>query len=238
MLREERGLAAVEFMDNLSIQAVERYYNMSLPHDDCEAHLLLQMEGVEEEVWRAAERVYRLVKENGAQEVFVADNRITREKLWRARRSIAEALKASYDFISVEDIVVPRSRIPEAARRLRELSRLHRLKVPLYGHIGDGNLHPTPVSDDRDEETWVQDLEAFLTDMFRMVRELGGNITAEHGIGCKRTRYLPLVLEEATIELMKAIKKAWDPNGILNPGKIFPKKVVSRRVYRPLLPAG
>ena len=176
----------------------------------------------EGEVWRAAERVYHAVVEGGAKEVFVADNRITREKLWRARRNIAEALKALNNYISVEDIVVPRSRIPEMARRLRELSRAHDIEVPLYGHIGDGNLHPTPVSGDRDEETWVRDLEAFLVDMFKAVRELGGNITAEHGIGFKRVKYLPLALDEVEIELMKAIKRAWDPNGILNPGKAVP----------------
>ncbi|HDN19630.1 MAG TPA: FAD-binding protein [Candidatus Acetothermia bacterium] len=223
LLRKEHGLAAIEFMDDLSIRAAERYCNTVLPHDDCEAHLLIQVDGMEEEeVWRAAERVYHAVVEGGAKEVFVADNRITREKLWRARRNIAEALKAFNNYISVEDIVVPRSRIPEMARRLRELSRAHNIEVPLYGHIGDGNLHPTPVSGDRDEETWVRDLEAFLVDMFKAVRELGGNITAEHGIGFKRIKYLPLALDEVEIELMKAIKRAWDPNGILNPGKAVP----------------
>lgn len=221
LLREEHGLAAIEFMDNQSIQAAERYCNLTLPYDDCEAHLLIQVDGMEDAgVWRAAERVYQAVIEGGAKEVFVADNRITREKLWRARRNIAEALKALNNYVSVEDIVVPRSHIPEMARRLRELSRVHNLEVPLYGHIGDGNLHPTPVSGDRDEETWVRDLEAFLIDMFKSVKELGGNITAEHGVGLKRVTYLPLVLEESEIRLMKAIKNSWDPNGILNPGKI------------------
>ena len=222
LLREEHGLAAIEFMDNLSIQAIEQYYNMALPYDECEAHLLLQVDGMEEtDVWRTAERVYQVIKEGGAKEVFVADNRITREKLWRARRNIAEALKALNNYVSVEDIVVPRSRVPEMAHQLRELSRMHDLEVPLYGHIGDGNLHPTPVSGNRDEEDWVRDLEAFLVDMFKSVKGLGGNITAEHGVGLKRVTYLPLVLEEAEIKLIRAIKKAWDPNGILNPGKIL-----------------
>ena len=223
LLREEQGLSAIEFMDFLSIRAAEQYLNLSLPYDDCEAHLLIQVDGMEEEgVWRAAERVYKKLVHAGAKEVFVADNRITREKLWRARRNIAEALKALNSYISVEDIVVPRSQIPKMATRLRELSRAHGLKVPLYGHIGDGNLHPTPVSGDRDEETWVRDLESFLVDMFKAVKELGGNITAEHGIGFKRVKYLPLAMGEVEIKLMEAIKRAWDPNGILNPGKVVP----------------
>lgn len=223
LLREEQGLSAIEFMDSLSVQAAERYLNLSLPYHDCEAHLLIQVDGMEEEVvWQAGERVYKRLMEAGAKEVFVADNRITREKLWRARREIAEALKALNRYVSVEDIVVPRSEIPEMAHRLRELSREYDLEVPLYGHIGDGNLHPTPVSGDRDEETWIRDLEAFLADMFKAVRGLGGNITAEHGIGIKRREYLPLCAEPVEIELMRAIKEAWDPNGVLNPGKMFP----------------
>jgi glycolate oxidase len=223
LLREESSLSAIEFMDSLSIKAAEKYLNLTLPYDDSEAHLLIQVDGMEEEgIWQAAERVYERLTAAGAKEVFVADNRLTREKLWRARRNIAEALKALNNYVSVEDIVVPRSKIPEIARRLRELSQIHDLEVPLYGHIGDGNLHPTPVSGDRDEETWIRDLEAFLFDMFKAVKELGGNITAEHGVGIKRRKYLPLYVEPAEIELMKAIKRAWDQNWILNPGKIFP----------------
>lgn len=227
LLREELSLSAIEFMDSLSIKAVEKYLNLVLPHDDCEAHLLIQVDGMEEAgVWQAAERVYERLTAAGAKEVFVADNRLTREKLWRARRNIAEALKALHNYVSVEDIVVPRSEIPEIVRRLRELSRTHDIEVPLYGHIGDGNLHPTPVSGDRDAETWFRDLDAFLSDMFKAVKELGGNITAEHGIGMKRRKYLSLCAGKAEIALMKAIKKAWDPNGILNPGKVFPVEEV------------
>lgn len=224
LLQEEQGLSAMEFMDSLSIKAAERYLNLSLPYDDCEAHLLIQMDGMEEDgVWRAAERVYRKLVKAGAKEVFVADNRVTREKIWRARREIAEALKALNRYVSVEDIVVPRAQIPEMASRLRELSQAHDIEVPLYGHIGDGNLHPTPVSGDRDGETWIRDLEAFLVDMFHTARELGGNLTAEHGVGLKRIKYLPITFSEAEIALMRAIKKAWDPNGILNPRKVFPE---------------
>ncbi|MCR4391443.1 MAG: FAD-binding protein [Candidatus Acetothermia bacterium] len=223
LLREQPGLATIEFMDRLSIRASERYLNLSLPYDDCEAHLLIQIDGMEEDqVWQIGEMVYRRLTEAGAKEAFVADNRLTRERIWRARREIAEALKALHQHVSVEDIVVPRAKIPEMARRLKELSRAQNLEVPLYGHIGDGNLHPTPVSDDPDEERWIRDLEAFLLDMFRAVRELGGNLTAEHGVGLKRIKYLPLAFSEAEVALMAAIKRAWDPNGILNPGKIFP----------------
>lgn len=223
LLQEEHGLAAIEFMDSLSIRAAEQYLNLSLPYDDCEAHLLIQVDGMEEEgVWQTAERVYQKLVAAGVKEVFVADNRLTREKIWRARREIAEALKALHRYVSVEDIVVPRAQIPEMVCRLRELAERSKLEIPLYGHIGDGNLHPTPVSGDRDEETWVRDLEVFLWDMFQVVRELGGNLTAEHGVGLKRIKYLPLVFSEAELSHMAAIKRTWDPNGILNPGKILP----------------
>lgn len=223
LLREEHRLSAIEFMDFLSIQAAEKYLNLKLPHDDCEVHLLIQVDGAdEEEVWRVAEKIYQILVKSGAREVFVADNRITREKLWRARREIAEALKTLYRHVSVEDIVVPRAKIQEAVWRIRELAHLHRLTVPIYGHIGDGNLHPSPVSDELDERAWIQNLEGFLTDMFRVVSEMGGNLTAEHGVGLKRTKYLHLVMSKAQIELMRAIKKTLDPNGVLNPGKVVP----------------
>ncbi len=220
LLRREQSLVAMEFMDDLSVQAAERYLNLSLPHDDCRAHLLLQLDDMEEAaIWQAAERVYEQLSKGGAREVYAADNRLTREKLWRARRNIAEALKAQNHYMSVEDIVVPRAQIPSMASRLAQLSRKHDLVVPLYGHIGDGNLHPTPVSGDRDEKTWGRDLDAFVSDMFSAVRALGGNITAEHGVGLKRIKYLSLTTGEAEMSLMESVKNAWDPKGILNPGK-------------------
>ncbi|MEM3658265.1 MAG: FAD-linked oxidase C-terminal domain-containing protein [Candidatus Hadarchaeum sp.] len=223
VLLEEINLSAIEFMDSLSIRAVERYLNLRLPHDESEAHLLIQVDGMEEDVvWRTGERVYQKLVRAGAKEVFVADNRLTRERMWRARREIAQALKALYKCVSVEDIVVPRAQIAEAVHYIRQLSYRHRLEVPIYGHIGDGNLHPTPVSNERDEETWIHDLDAFLLEMFRIVCDLGGNLTAEHGVGLKRIKYLPLVMNKAEIALMQAIKRAWDPNGILNPGKAVP----------------
>ncbi|WP_342833002.1 FAD-binding oxidoreductase [Candidatus Hadarchaeum sp.] len=222
LLREERDLSAIELMDSSSIRVAEQYLNLKLPYDDCEAHLLIQVDGMEEDVvWRSAERIYKRVTQAGAKETLVADNRVTKERIWRARRVIAEALKALYRHVSVEDIVVPRAEIPQAVRCIKKLAFQHCLEVCLYGHIGDGNLHPTLVCNDRDEFTWTHDLEAFLTDMFCIVRKLGGNLTAEHGIGLKRIKYLPLMLDKAEIALMQAIKKAWDPNGILNPGKIF-----------------
>ncbi len=225
LLRREQSLVAMEFMDDLSVQATERYLNISLPHHDSRAHLLLQLDGMDEDgVWRAAERIYERLREGGAKEVYAADNRLTREKLWRARRNIAEALKAQNTYVSVEDIVVPRAKIPEMARNLLELSQRHGLVVPIYGHIGDGNLHPTPVSGDRDEGTWARDLDAFVGEMFHVVRALGGNLTAEHGVGLKRTKYLPLTLDAATLSLMAGLKRVWDPNEIMNPGK-FPSAV-------------
>ncbi|MGC9529621.1 MAG: FAD-linked oxidase C-terminal domain-containing protein [Candidatus Bipolaricaulaceae bacterium] len=209
LLRREHGLAAVEFMDCPSLRAAEDYLNLTLPHHDCQAHLLLQLDGMDEDaVWGAAERVYERLAGGGAREVYAADNRLTRERLWRARRNIAEALKAQNDYVSVEDMVVPRARIPEMVRRLGELAGRHNLSVPVYGHIGDGNLHPTPVSGGRDEQSWAQALDAFLGDMFRVVRQLGGDLTAEHGVGLKRGKFLPLVSDEVHIGLMQRIKQA------------------------------
>jgi len=213
---------AVEFMDQLSVRASCEYLNEHLPYQDAGAMLLIEVDGTREEV---VEREYETIGElclaNRAQEVYVADNHTTRERLWRVRRNIAEAFKLVSPEQSLEDIVVPTAQIPEIIPELARLSQRYGVQIPCYGHAGDGNLHATVVKDPHDSmDRWHEKLPSVLSDLYRAVKALGGTISGEHGIGAKRKRFMHLVASEAELDLMRRIKRALDPNNIMNPGKI------------------
>jgi glycolate oxidase len=214
---------AIEFMDRASVQASCGYLNESIPYRDAGAMLLVTVDGMEAgQVEREYEVIGQMCLEAGAQEVYVADNYTTSERIWKVRRNIAEAFKVVSPHQSLEDVVVPTAAIPEMVAGLAVLSEKYGVAIPCYGHAGDGNLHATPVKNpDWTMEKWEATLPEILTDLYKLTARLGGTISGEHGIGHKRKAYLPLVMEEAVIELMRAIKRAWDPNNILNPGKIF-----------------
>jgi len=215
--------AAVEFMDQLSVRASCEYLNEHLPYEKAGAMLLIEVDGPDEEVVR---RDYETIGEicfaGRAQEVYVADNQTTRERLWRIRRNIAEAFMLVSPHQSLEDVVVPTAAIPELMRRLSELSVRYGVRIPCYGHAGDGNLHATIVKEpDESLEQWHAKLPKLLGDLYLAVKELGGTISGEHGIGSKRKEFMSLVMGEAELEMMRKIKRALDPNNILNPGKVF-----------------
>ena len=214
---------AIEFMDRTSVQAACEYLNESIPYREAGAMLLLTVDGSDEaQVGREYEVIGEMCLEAGALEVYVADNHTTSERVWKVRRNIAEAFKVVSPNQSLEDIVVPIAAIPKMVAGLEVLSSRYGVAIPCYGHAGDGNLHATPVKDPSwSMEKWEQVLPRILTDLYRLTAELGGTISGEHGIGHKRKAYMPLVLSEPAIELMRSIKRAWDPNNILNPGKMF-----------------
>ncbi len=214
---------AIEFMDRTAVQAACEYLNESIPYRDAGAMLLITVDGPEDsQVEREYEAIGEMCVEAGAIEVYVADNYTTSERIWRVRRNIAEAFKVVSPHQSLEDVVVPIAAIPKMVAGLAELSAKYDVPIPCYGHAGDGNLHATPVMNPAwSLEKWHQTLPVILTELYRLTASLGGTISGEHGIGHKRKQYLPLVMDEAAVELMRAIKRAWDPNNILNPGKIF-----------------
>ena len=213
---------AIEFMDQTSVRASCEYLNESIPYEQAGAMLLITVDGSDEgQVAREYETIGELCLAAGALEVYVADNYTTSERIWRVRRNIAEAFKVISPHQSLEDIVVPIASIPEVVRSLGELSAKYGVAIPCYGHAGDGNLHATPVMNpDWSVEKWHQTLPGLLTDLYRLTASLGGTISGEHGIGHKRKDYMPLVMDEPALELMRCIKREWDPNDILNPGKI------------------
>ena len=214
---------SIEFMDELSFKASCEYLNEKIPFEKAGAMLLIELDGnSKKELEGQYEIIGNLCTENGAIEVYVADNATTSERIWKIRRNIAEAWKLISPHQSLEDVVVPISEIPKFMTKIKELSEKYDIPIPCYGHAGDGNLHATPIKNPKflmDE--WHEKLDALLPELYKAAIELGGTISGEHGIGSKRNKYMPMALEPAQIEMMKNIKKALDPNLILNPGKIF-----------------
>ncbi|MFC1552304.1 FAD-binding oxidoreductase [Candidatus Latescibacterota bacterium] len=215
--------AAIEFMDYLSVHYACLYLNETIPYEDSGAMLLIEVDGSDE---RTVEKEYdtigNLCLDNGAHEVYVADNLTTQERLWSIRRNLGEAMFQFAASESVEDIVVPMAQIPEFVSEIERVSEKYDMTVLTHGHAGDGNLHSNIImTPDEDADEWNRKLPLMQHELYIAAKNLGGTISGEHGIGRKRKKFLPLVASDAEIEFMRKIKRAVDPNNILNPGKIF-----------------
>ncbi len=214
---------AIEFMEQDSILAVERLLKKQVPFDDAAAHLLIQLDGnVREAVEAEMEVVAELCLEHGARDVLVAKDRPTRDRLWEARRMIIDSLNQESPVNHMEDVVVPRAEIHRLLGGIKAIARRRGVRIISFGHAGDGNVHINVLKDDLPDEQWTALVPAVTEEIYRLALSLGGTITGEHGIGATRRRYLPLALDETQIYLMRQIRAAFDPNQILNPGKIFP----------------
>jgi glycolate oxidase len=220
---------SVEFMDRLSVQTAYDYTEERIPHPDIGAMLLIEIDGYSpEQVEAEYNSIIDLCLELGALDVYVGNTPSAERRMWRPRQSVAEAFKAICPVQSLEDIVVPMAHIPSLMPELERLSRQYDVLIPCYGHAGDGNLHATIVKQpETPMEEWQEKLPAILQDLYRVVARLGGTISGEHGIGSKRARYIPLVMDPVLIALQRRIKRAFDPLNILNPGKILPPEGVT-----------
>jgi glycolate oxidase len=214
---------SLEFMDQLSVQTSCQYLNEHLPYQEAGAMLLVEVDGNNQEVVEAeAEAIGELCLEQGALEVYVADNYTTQERVWAVRRNIAEAFMVVSPQQSVEDIVVPISVIAVVVEKIQEIAQKYDILIPCYGHAGDGNLHATLVKNPRHSyKKWLEIEHQVLLELYHLIKEKGGTISGEHGIGLKRKDYLSIVCSEEEINLMRKIKKTIDPKNIMNPGKIF-----------------
>ena len=214
---------SIEFMDRRSVETSCAYLNENLLYADCGAMLLIEMDGTDrEQVENEAEAVGDLCTEHGAIEVYVADNRTTQERLWAIRRNIAEAFKVYCPVQSLEDIVVPPASIPAVIPELDRIAGQFGVTIPCYGHAGDGNLHATLVKNpDMPMEEWHRVEPQALRALYGAITALGGKISGEHGIGIKRKEYMKEFMNPVELNLLRAIKRAWDPNLIMNPGKMF-----------------
>jgi glycolate oxidase len=214
---------AIEFMDTESVQAACEYLNESIPYRQAGAMLLITVDGAnEQQVEREYESIGQLCLDAGAIEVYVADNATTSERIWKVRRNIGEAYNVISRRQSPEDIVVPPAAIGTMVAMMKKLSDKYDVMIPCFGHAGDGNIHARIVSQPEwSDKKWHEILPKILDELYRLTAEVGGRISGEHGIGHKRKKYLPCVVSENYIDMLRAIKKAMDPNNILNPGKIF-----------------
>ena len=215
---------AIEFMDQLSVSTTCKYLNEELPYEQAGAMLLIEVDGnSEQQLEQEYETIGKLCEENGAIEVYVALNHTTQERVWAVRRNIAEAFKVYSPVQSLEDIVLPFARIPDILPELERLSSQFPVVIPCYGHAGDGNLHVTLVKKpELPIEEWPDVEHTVLVELYKITASLGGTISGEHGIGSKRREFMNLVQSPSLIDLQRRIKSSFDPNQILNPGKIFP----------------
>jgi glycolate oxidase len=214
---------SIEFMDRLSVQTSCKYLNESLPYEDCGAMLLIELDGSDPgQVENDLVETGKLCESRGALEVYVAEDRNNIERIWSVRRNIAEAFKVSSPVQSIEDIVVPISRIPSIIPELERLGKKYGMQIPCYGHAGDGNLHATLVKDpEMSMADWKKNEKACQGELYAITKEAEGKISGEHGIGIKRREFFKELVSPGELELMRQLKRAWDPNNIMNPGKIF-----------------
>jgi len=214
---------SIEFMDKLSVKTSCGYLNENIPYEESQAMLLIEIDGnTSEQLEQDYETIGDLCEQGGAMEVYIADNATTKKRVWSIRQNIAEAFMAVSPDQSLEDVVVPISAIPEMMDKILALSAKYDTPIPTYGHAGDGNLHCTPVRNpEHSKEHWDEILPELLKELYTGVRELGGTLSGEHGIGHKRKKYMDLVLSQKELELMRGIKDVFDPNNILNPGKML-----------------
>jgi glycolate oxidase len=207
---------ALEFMDHAALRAVEKHLGEDIS-GGAKAMLIVEVDGPSASTERDIERVADIVGRAGASRVNRAENEAERERLWKARRSLSPALYTIKPKKINEDIVVPRSRIPDILREIGEIAKQHDLLIVNFGHAGDGNIHTNIMLDEGD----AQRAEIAVKEIFEAVLRMKGSISGEHGIGLSKAAYLPMELGPDALNTMKRIKDALDPNNILNPGKIF-----------------
>jgi glycolate oxidase len=212
---------AIEFIDQASIQVAERYLGRPMPQSDAPAYVVIRLDGnVEEAVNKDYEVVGEICMKNNALDVLVADTKESQDKLWEGRSCIIDAAKAE-GFIEVLDCVVPRNRIPELIEGLNDIAKKYGLECQNFGHAGDGNIHTNVLKKDMDNKEWNKRIPLLLEEIYKLSVFLGGTISGEHGIGLIRKNFLTMTRDIVQINLMKGIKQVFDPNNILNPGKIF-----------------
>jgi glycolate oxidase len=213
--------ATLELMDQTAITCIEEALHIGLP-TDVAAFLLIESDGVAlETTTREIEAIAKICEKSGATKITLAKDESERATLWKARRSISPSLARISPNKLGEDITVPRSAIPEAVKRLKAISQKYGLPIVIFGHAGDGNLHPNILFDKRDPEQ-MKKLELMVAEEFAVALELGGTLSGEHGVGTLKRPYIEKALGAVSVGIQKKIKQVLDPLNILNPGKVLP----------------
>jgi len=216
--------SALEFMERDAIDWTLKYHDdISINVDDkVQAHLLIEVDGNYPEILMLeAEKIMSVVEQFEIDEVLFADTEDTKNALWKMRRSVAEAVKAN-SIYKEEDTVVPRYMLPEPLTGIKRIGAKYGFKSVCYGHAGDGNLHVNIIKGDMTDDNWQTQVPVGIREIFELTVSLKGTLSGEHGIGYVQKNFMDIAFSRSHLELMESIKRVFDPNNILNPGKIFP----------------
>lgn len=213
--------SAIEFMEQAAVKAAEERQGKKFPNSEAEAQLFIEVDGnYPEQLDRDIEQIAEVVEEFNPLDMVLAEDEQKVQDVWALRRGIGEAVKSISPY-KEEDTVVPRANMTKLVRGVKEISAKYGITTICYGHSGDGNIHVNILKDELDDITWEKNIDAAIKEIFELTVSLDGMISGEHGIGYSQKAYLPIAIKEAELELMRKIKKTFDPKYILNPGKIF-----------------
>ncbi len=222
LVKSKASLTAIEFFERETILFAEDYLGKRFPDTSSDSYLLLTVDGSDREtVDRELTKVADLCLSLGALDAFLVDTDERKESVWKARGAFLEAIKASTTEMDECDVVVPRNRIAEFILYTHEVAKELKIRIPSFGHAGDGNLHIYICRDELPEEIWKEKLARAFDLMYRKAEAYGGMVSGEHGIGFAKKGYMQETLGPELVQLMKGIKKVFDPDEILNPGKLF-----------------
>jgi len=209
----------IEFLDNWVINRIEEMMPMGLPRD-ADAVLLFECDGIPEAVEKEVEQIVEITKKYGAVDVRVAKDQAEADRYWLARRAGFAAVFGKAPTVLAEDVTVPRNKMPDLIRKCKEVAKKYNLEINVLGHAGDGNLHPSILTDINNKEAYDRALKG-LDEIIGAAVELGGVLSGEHGIGLEKQKFFRRVIDPNIINMMKGIKQLLDPNNIMNPGKIW-----------------
>ncbi|MFD1671774.1 FAD-binding oxidoreductase [Agrilactobacillus yilanensis] len=222
ILRSGITPTAVEFFENDSVNFWEEFSGKVFPEANHQTYLLLSFDGQStERVEEDYEKIAELCFENGAEDVYVLDDEIQRNQVWTARGAFLEAIKSSTTEMDEVDVVVPRSKIVEFITFTHKTAQEQNIRIPGFGHVGDGNLHFYICRDDYDDATWKEKLNNVFELLYTEGKKVGGQVSGEHGIGLAKREYLGQSLDDSVISMMRSVKSAVDPHNILNPDKVI-----------------
>lgn len=217
--------STLEIIEKAALEAAQEHLGRPVPYVEAEAQILIEVDGFDEaSVERDLMRVGEVLLEAGALDAMLADTPAKEDELWSVRRCLGEAVKKVAAYVEC-DTAVPPSHVPELLRGVREAAATYGIRQISYGHAGDGNIHVNVLTDSSDHEERERSLRPAIEAIFKVATSLGGTITGEHGVGCSQSRYLPMCRDAVAMAVMRRIKDAFDPKGLLNPGKVFETKI-------------
>ena len=214
--------SALEFIERDAIDWTIKYTDINMKiEDNVQAHLLIEVDGNDiEQLYVDCEKISNVLNNFNCGDILIADSNEQKDRLWKMRRLVGEAVKSN-SIYKEEDTVVPRAELPKLLNGVKKIGEKYGFQSVCYGHAGDGNLHVNIIKGDMSDKKWNNELCKGIREIFTLTKNLGGTISGEHGIGLVQKPYIDIVFSKKEIEIQKEIKKIFDPNNILNPGKIF-----------------